>query len=88
MSDTSYPTMKRSGLWSHYGSIAICFEGMLELNRRARDHARGDEKESAKLWDFEQQIKGFLQYYSEKNEALRLTTGNNSSPTSVMEGDK
>lgn len=86
-SDTSYPSMKRSGLWSHHGSIAICFEGMLELNRRARTHARGDEKESATLWEFEQQIKELLQYYSEKNESLALTMGNNISSLPKVNND-
>ena len=72
--------MSRSGIWSHHGSIAICFEGMLELSRKARDYARDaeDEVNGAHIWDFEQQIKGFIRFHSEENEKLCLTTGNNS----------
>lgn len=83
--------MRRSGIWSHHGSIAICFEGMLELNRRARNYARDakDEVTSANLWNFEQQINAFIIYHSEENEKLAMTTGNNSlRPSRKEEGNK
>lgn len=81
----SYPSAKRSGIWSHHGQIAVCLEGMIELIRRARNHARDGRDNDAgnTLYDLEQVITGHLYTFRQKNESLILSAELQSSPTST-----